>query len=129
MLVCLVTSYIIQSGISQNLPFNSFYHFIFVLIFSPAMILISAIFYTDFGFLYYYRIFGQYMSNFTYNLIENENLLMDIALAVVDFIVFFYLLDFGHITGISLMGMSGEEEDWPRGGSKARLIFRRNAYI
>lgn len=36
LLIILMTYDIIQSAMSENVPFNNFYHFIFMLIFSPA---------------------------------------------------------------------------------------------
>lgn len=59
----IVVSYMVRSGFSGAIPFTDAYYFVFMIVISPIQILVYAIFYKDFGYDQFYRIYGHYKYN------------------------------------------------------------------
>jgi magnesium-transporting ATPase (P-type) len=66
----ILTTYMIRSGFSGQMPFTSGYYFTFMLFIAPLEILIYSTFYKDVGYEYLYRIYGHYKYNFSFSLVE-----------------------------------------------------------
>lgn len=82
----ILTSYMIQSGFSGQLPYTSFYYYFFMLFIAPGQILIYSTFYKDVGYEYLYRIYGHYKYNFSFSLVEVECVFIDSICAFFDWL-------------------------------------------
>ena len=80
----ILTTYMIESGFSGQLPFTNFYYYMFMLFIAPGEILVHSMFYKDVGYEYLYRIYGHYKYNFSFSLVETEFVIIDSISAVVD---------------------------------------------
>jgi hypothetical protein len=83
----------IESGFSGAMPYTSFFYFVFMLFLAPGQILIYAIFYKGYAYDYLYRIFGHYKYNFSFNLVETENVIIDSIGALFDWSVIYLPLE------------------------------------
>ena len=86
----IVTTYMIQSGFSGQLPFTNFYYYMFMLVIAPLSILVFSMLYKDVGYEYLYRIYGHYKYNFSFSLVETEFVIIDMVNALFDW-AFIYL--------------------------------------
>jgi hypothetical protein len=89
----ILATYMIESGFSGAMPYTSFFYFVFMLFLAPGQILIYAIFYKGYAYDYLYRIFGHYKYNFSFNLVETENVIIDSIGALYDWSVIYLPLE------------------------------------
>ena len=101
----ILATYMIESGFSGGMPYTNVYYFVFMLFVAPGEILVYAIFYKDYAYDYYYRIFGYYKYNFSFSLVETEYVVVDSLCAIFDWCVIylpFELSSYNH--PVSLIG-------------------------
>jgi len=85
----IVVTYMSQSGFSGSIPFTGVYYFGFMIFLAPIQILIYAIFFKDYGYDYFYRIYGHYKYNFSFTLVETEYLILDYVSAFTDWLIIY----------------------------------------
>ena len=85
----IVVTYMTRSGFSGAIPFFSSYYFFFTIFLSPVQILIYAIFFKDYGYDYFYRIYGHYKYNFSFTLVETEFVILDYICSFLDWVVIY----------------------------------------
>jgi len=85
----IVVTYMTRSGFSGAIPFTPSYYFGFTIFLSPLQILIYSIFYKDYGYDYFYRIFGHYKYNFSFTLVETEYVVLDYLCAFSDWLIIY----------------------------------------
>jgi hypothetical protein len=80
----------IRSGASGSIPYTKVYYFAFMIFLAPIEILIYAIFYKDYGYDHFYRIYGHYKYNFSFTLVETECVIIDFTSAFFDWLIIYY---------------------------------------
>lgn len=85
----IVVTYMTRSGFSGSISFTSSYYFGFTIFISPVQILFYAILYKDYGYDYFYRIYGHYKYNFSFTLVEMEYLIVDYIGAFCDWLIIY----------------------------------------
>jgi len=101
----LLGTYMIEAGFSGKLPTRTFYYTSFIVILSPIQILIYSMFYKDYAYDYRFRIFGHYKSNFSFEVIEQENVVIECLAAITDWLFVFVPFEvMGHTTILSVNG-------------------------
>lgn len=85
----IVVTYMTRSGFSGSIPFTSSYYFGFTIFLSPIQILIYAIFFKDYGYDQFYRIYGHYKYNFSFTLVETECVILDCIGALIDWLLIY----------------------------------------
>jgi magnesium-transporting ATPase (P-type) len=85
----IVVTYMTRSGFSGSIPFTSSYYFGFTIFISPIQILFYAILYKDYGYDYFYRIYGHYKYNFSFTLVETEYVIVDYIGAFCDWLIIY----------------------------------------
>ena len=86
----ILTSYMIRSGFSGAIPYTEVYYFAFMIFLAPAEILVYAIFYKDYGYDQFYRIYGHYKYNFSFTLVELDYVLVDYISAFFDWLIVYF---------------------------------------
>jgi hypothetical protein len=101
----IVVTYMTRSGFSGSIPFMPSYYFFFTIFLSPIQILIYAIFFKDYGYDYFYRIYGHYKYNFSFTLVETECVILDSIGALIDWILIYMPFEvFGYTSQVSYEG-------------------------
>ena len=85
-----MATYMVRSGFSGAIPVTDVYYFVFMILISPMQILVFAMFFKEFVYDQFYRIYGHYKYNFSFTLVETEFVIIDYVMALFDFI-FIYL--------------------------------------
>ena len=67
----------LRSGFSGAIPYTDVYYFAFMIFIAPVQILIFSIFFKDYGYDYFYRIYGHYKYNFSFTLVQTEFVILD----------------------------------------------------
>jgi len=80
----------IRSGFSGAIPYTEVYYFAFMIFLAPAEILVYAIFYKDYGYDQFYRIYGRYKYNFSFTLVELDYVLVDYVSAFFDWLIVYF---------------------------------------
>ena len=70
--------------------------YVFMLFISPLQLFIFSCFYKQAGHDYYYRIYGHYKYNFSYNLFEFDGIFMDTVCALFDWGVLYLPIEMTH---------------------------------
>ena len=79
----------VENGFSGSLGVTGFYYFMFVILLSPIEILIYSLFYKDYAYDHYYRIFGHYKLIFSYSLVETEYIVIECLCASFDWCIIY----------------------------------------
>ena len=79
----------VNSGFSGAIPYTASYYDVFMIFLAPLQILVYAIFFKDYGYDYFYRIYGHYNYNFSFTLVETEYLLLDCMCAFFDWVIIY----------------------------------------
>ena len=85
----IVVTYMIRSGFSGAIPYTDVYYFAFMIFIAPLQILVFAVFYKDYGYDYYYRIYGHYKYNFSFTLVETEFVVIDYIGGFLDWLIIY----------------------------------------
>ena len=80
----------IRSGFSGAIPYTEVYYFAFMIFLAPLEILIYAIFFKDYGYDQFYRIYGHYKYNFSFTLVEMEYVGLDCICAFFDWLIIYF---------------------------------------
>ena len=80
----------IRSGFSGAIPYTEVYYFAFMIFLAPCEILIYAIFYKDYGYDQFYRIYGHYKYNFSFTLVELDYVVVDYMSAFFDWLIIYF---------------------------------------
>jgi hypothetical protein len=95
----ILTTYMVRSGFSGAIPYTEIYYFAFMIFLAPLEILIYAVFFKDYGYDYYYRIYGHYKYNFSFTLVETEYVILDFTGAFFDWLIIYAPFElFGQVT-------------------------------
>jgi len=85
----IVVTYMTRSGFSGSIPFTDVYYFGFMIFIAPIQILVYAIFFKDYGYDNFYRIYGHYKYNFSFTLVETEYVVLDYISSFVDWLLIY----------------------------------------
>jgi hypothetical protein len=79
----------VRSGFSGAIPYTEVYYFAFMIFLAPVEILIYDIFFKDYGYDQFYRIYGHYKYNFSFTLVEMEYVILDYVCALYDWLIIY----------------------------------------
>jgi len=85
----IVVTYMTRSSFSGSIPFTGVYYFGFMIFIAPMQILVYAIFFKDYGYDNFYRIYGHYKYNFSFTLVETEYVALDYICAFLDWLLIY----------------------------------------
>jgi magnesium-transporting ATPase (P-type) len=85
----IVVTYMIRSGFSGAIPYTDVYYFTFMIFIAPTQILVFSIFFKDYGYDYFYRIYGHYKYNFSFTLVETEMVVLDYIGGFLDWLIIY----------------------------------------